>query len=292
MPQHTEVGLATSKTRLPENLDLDPATLLTYVGGVLFVLFTYEGLSDKDFSVVLTFGSLIQFLAFLQLSIKAYHTKSLDGISTGTLEVYAAALCARLCSTLYLNGYLPLDSTGDLLYQVGDVLSLVLVVRLLKVARSDNVCSAEAAASKDPPLLDTRTAILVALVLAVAVHPNLDHWLPFDVAWSASLYLDSMAMIPQLMLLKIGDSLEAVSIHFMLLMFLSRVMGSLFWFHGFNDVAPMAGGVNYAGWGVAVAHAIQLAMLSYAIVRWLQLKRRCIVENSLATALNAVPQIV
>lgn len=289
--QHREVAPATSKSRPTASLDLDPATLLTYVGGVLVVFFTYEGLSDKDFSVVLTFGSLVQCLAFLQLSIKAQNVQSLDGISRCTLQVYSVALCARLSTTLYLNGYLPVDSTGDLLYQVGDVLSLVLVIRLLKFAYG-NSYGAEPVPGKDESMLDTRTAILIALIFAVAVHPNLDHWLPFDVAWAASLYLDSLAMIPQVVLLQIGGSHEALSIHYILLMLLSRVMYGLFWFHGFEDVTPIGGGVNYAGWGIAVAHAVQLVALSYAIVRWMQLKLKSLEEDSLATALTSLPQLV
>merc|ERR1719313_3334195 len=118
MMHHPSSEFAASKPRLLPRLDCDPAILLAYAGGVLFMFFMYEGISDKDFSVVLTFGSLVQCLAFLQLSIKAYRVQSLNGISKGTLEMYSVALCARLCSTLYLNGYLPLDSTGDMIYQI------------------------------------------------------------------------------------------------------------------------------------------------------------------------------
>lgn len=286
MVQHTDPAFATNKTRLSRSLDLDPATLLTYVGGVLFVLFTYEGLSDKDFSVVLTFGSSIQCLAFLQLSIKALQVQSLDGISTATLEVYAVALCARLCSTLYLNGYLPLDRTGDVLYQVGDVVSLMLVIRLLKLARDNVAYGAEPVTSKEEMVFDTKTGILASLIMAVAVHPTLDNWLPFDVAWATSLYLDTIAIVPQVVLLQLGGSFQALSIHYLSLMFLSRMMSGLFWYYGFYDVAPVGGGVNYAGWGVMVAHGIQLATLSFAMLRLLQLKHTSVQDSSLATAMT------
>jgi len=256
------------------------------------MFFMYEGLSDKDFSVVLTFGSLVQCLAFLQLSIKVHHLNKLDGISRGTLEIYSVSLCARLCSTLYLNGYLPLDSTGDIIYQVGDVLSLVLVVRLLYLAHAGVTYGAEPVPSKDELILETRTAILLALIVAVAVHPNLDHWLPFDVAWATSLYLDALAMVPQLVLLQIDNSPEAHSMHYMVLMLLSRSLGTLFWFHGFADVAPMSGGVNYAGWGVVVAHVLQLATFSYAILRCLHLKRKCLVERNSSKPMIPLPEII
>jgi len=292
MAQHTDSAFAASKSRPSPSLDWDPATLLAYVGGLLLVFVTYEGLSDKDFSVVLTLGSLTQCLAFLQLSIKASRVQSFDGISTGTLEIYAVALCTRLCSTLYLNGYLPLDRTGDVIYQVGDVLSLVLVIRLLKCARDNVPYGAEPSTPKEDAMLDTRNAILIALIIAVAVHPNLDHWLPFDVAWATSLYLDAMAMVPQLVLLHNGGSLEASSTHCMVLMFVSRIMGALFWFHGFDDVAPLSGGVNYAGWSVVIAHAVQLAALSFGIVRLLYLKRKSLTENNLAIPMSSLPAIV
>jgi uncharacterized protein with PQ loop repeat len=285
-----------SRSRLPPSLDWDPATLLAYVGSVVFMFFMYEGLSDKDFSVVLTFGSLVQCLAFLQLSIKVYHLQSLDGVSTATLEIYAVALCARLCSTLYLNGYLPLDSTGDVIYQIGDVLSLALVARLLYLARRGATYGAEHVPSKDELLpelvLETRTAILVALIVAVAVHPNLDHWLPFDVAWATSLYLDTLAMVPQLVLLQVDGSSEAPGMHFTVLMFLSRSLGALFWFHGFADVAPTAGGVNYAGWGVVVANMLQLASLAYAILRCFCLQRKDLLGKTSAETMTSLQGII
>merc|ERR1719161_3166433 len=99
-------------------------------------------------------------------------------------------------------------------------------------------------------------------------------------------------MVPQLVLLHIGDSLEAYSMHYMVLMFVSRSLGALFWFHGFGDVAPTAGGVNYAGWGIVVAHVLQLATLSYMILRWLHLKRKGLVERNSSKPMISLPEII
>merc|ERR1719506_3335602 len=67
---------------------------------------------------------MIQCLALALLSLQMISTGSASGISARALSLDAIALCCRLSSTLWLNGYLPVDASGDHVFQIVDICSL------------------------------------------------------------------------------------------------------------------------------------------------------------------------
>lgn len=238
---------ASSPKRLRAALMANASTLVIYAAGLMFAPIVYHALSDKEFSAVLTFGALLNCagLAFLALQQQAWHGSVIQvGLSAQALDLYLAALIAKLSSTLWLSGYLPIDRTGDFLYQSADLCSLALVCRLRQHAPS----------IEGAP--DVRTVIICAIVLAVWVHPSLNNYLFFDIAWTTGLFLEAAALIPQLIL----DKRFKASSHGVLALICSKAFAGLFWFHGFEDVAPNVG-VNYAGWGILAAYAVQLILL-------------------------------
>jgi len=238
---------ASSPKRLRAALMANSSTLVIYAAGLMFAPIVYHALSDKEFSAVLTFGALLNCsgLAFLTLQQQAWQGSVIPvGLSAQALDLYLAALIAKLSSTLWLSGYLPIDRTGDFLYQSADLCSLALVYRLRQHA--PNIEGAP----------DVRTVIICTIVLAVWVHPSLNNYLFFDIAWMTGLFLEAAALMPQLIL----DARPKASSHGVLALICSKALAGLFWFHGFEDVAPNVG-VNYAGWGILAAYAMQLILL-------------------------------
>jgi ER lumen protein retaining receptor len=99
----------------------------------------------------------------------------------------------RLSSSTWLKGYIPIDATGDGLYQGLDIASLGLAGYLIyscmiKYRQSyqgwHDTCEIE-------------LLVMLCCALAVMVHPDLNDRPLFDTAWAASLYIDSVAMLPQ-----------------------------------------------------------------------------------------------
>merc|ERR1719446_1998371 len=86
--------------------------------------------ADGEFSAILTISVMLQCLAVLLLGLQMLSTGSAAGISARALILDAIALCCRLSSTLWLNGYLPVDASGDHIFQAIDIISLVLVIWL------------------------------------------------------------------------------------------------------------------------------------------------------------------
>merc|ERR1719181_2760473 len=74
---------------------------------------------------------MVQCLGVVFLGLKMVSTDSASGISAKALSLDALALCCRLSSTLWLNGYLPVDASGDYIFQVIDICSLGILLWLL-----------------------------------------------------------------------------------------------------------------------------------------------------------------
>merc|ERR1719261_223313 len=98
----------------------------------LSAVIVYRLFTDGDYSSIYTMGMGVQCLAFYLLNAKVDMQKSVAGISAKTLQVYVMVFVFRLSSTMLKNGYLPVDQSGDWVFQTADILSLVMTVRLLR----------------------------------------------------------------------------------------------------------------------------------------------------------------
>merc|ERR1719352_2161632 len=88
--------------------------------------------SDIDcVSSIFTVAEMLQCLAMLLLASQVLSNGSADGISVRAVGMEALALCCRLSSTLWLNGYLPVDVSGDHFYQCVDLVALATAVWIL-----------------------------------------------------------------------------------------------------------------------------------------------------------------
>merc|ERR1719240_2089956 len=74
---------------------------------------------------------MVQCLGMVLLGLQMISTGSASGISAKALSLDALAICCRLSNTVWLNGYLPVDASGDYIFQAIDVCSLGIVLGLL-----------------------------------------------------------------------------------------------------------------------------------------------------------------
>lgn len=75
------------------------------------------------------------------------------------------------------------------------------------------------------------------LFLALLFHPSLDSAFDADVAWTFSLYLESMAMFPQLYLFrKKGGEIDYFTSHYVACSGLSRVVQFVFWLTSYSEL--------------------------------------------------------
>lgn len=251
-----------------DNCRENATVLAIYLSALGFFAFVWHQFSDKDFSFIMTMSGALQAVGFFLLLHKIRVTRSAAGLSSKTLQMYSLVLTFRLSSTLVKNGYLPVDSTGDWLYQASDVASLLLVFQLLFYVhrRFRSTYQAE---------LDTMpiwTMVPGVIVLGIFVHGHLNHSEIFDSIWAIGMYLDTIAMLPQLwMLVAKGGEVEALTANFVALLFFSRFLTWAFWYTGFPELAPPEGGFNKVGWMIMIAHSLQLlfsADFMYHYFKW------------------------
>lgn len=227
---------------------------------LLLLGLTLRHFSDGDFTFVVTAGAGVQCLGFWLLQQKVDSARSAAGVSSKMLEMYLVMLMFRLSSTLIKEGYLPIDRSGDHIYQAADIGSFVLVCKLLWCVNKKYKTTYE----KEFDSMPVWNAVPGLLVLAACVHGNMNKSFFYDTVWTFSMHLDTIAMMPQYWLfVKKGGAVEASLGHFVACIVAARGLSFAFWFYGYQALKPRkkdGGGPNIAGYVVFASHALQLLL--------------------------------
>jgi ER lumen protein retaining receptor len=237
---------------------------------VSLIGFVYFLLSDKDFSFLLVLSSTVQMFSFLVIIYKVYSCQSCSGLSNNSFICYLIVLLSRLSSTLFYNGYLPADSAGDWFYQLTEIVSLFTCITLIYMVSKTHRDTADT--EKDT--FNYKYVAIPALALALLVHTSLNRNFLTDVFWSNSMYLETVALIPQLIVFRSkGGVIESYTSHYVALQGLSRLFSLLFWYDTYselNDDSLTAGYSmfsGYVGYFVMASQITQLIiMIDYYII--------------------------
>lgn len=252
--------------------------------GFFIIACIVQQVYEAGFSACITLSGALQTLAFTSLLLSTLRKRSTPvGLSQRALWLYAVMLVCRLTSTLFKNGYLAVDETGDGLYQFCDILSL-LVVSVLSY-RGFTQDSRKADCDKDASdCFPVQLLIGASAAVAVLIHPSMNHNAPFDIAWTTSLYLETVALVPQLFAISaLGGELDPVMGHYVGTLTLSRAVCLLFWIHGYEDLAPRSGATNWGGLAVVVAQLLQLLLSAdfmFYYVKALALGKRLVLPTT------------
>lgn len=218
----------------------------------------WRSFHDIGLSTLLTFSVIIQVVALAAMLIGIIGRKSVTGISLRSMLMQALSFGLRLCSTCWLKGYIPVDSTGDWLYQLADFSAFILCV---------NICYCimfqyQSSYQSDQDTFSAHYVCILCIILAILVHPDLNNRPIFDSTWTSSLYIDVVSTLPQLWMIgKMGGKVEAISAHYVALVAVARIVDMIFWYYGFEELAPENGAFNLAGWTVLGAHFVHLILM-------------------------------
>lgn len=224
-------------------------------------LVVYHFVAAGEFSAVLTLSVMFQCLAVALLCLQSVSSGSAAGISARSLQLEALALVCRLSSTLWLNGYLPVDATGDHIFQAVDICTLGLVLWLLHRVLVVQQHTYEVETDTFPVM----PMVLGSLVLATLLHADMNSRPLFDALWMAGLFMSIIAVLPQLWLVaRAGGRVEALTSHYIAAMAMARVLSGLFMWHARFDITcvPWVEGFEHAVWTILAAHAIHLLLLT------------------------------
>jgi len=215
-----------------------------FFSGSVLVYYIFSG---KDFSFLMTYGAMARMFGFGILLVKTFKTRKATGISLKSLQLYAIVFFCRLTSIMRHEGYLPYDKSGDWLYHIIEVLSLVFTIAALYGCSVLFRDSYQADLDKFgefnvPPGYGSVYLVVPILLLAILVHPNLNNdWLS-DVAWVFAAYLETVALIPQLYLFqKISGVVELLTAHYVAALGLGRLTELFFWLYSYKELVTASG---------------------------------------------------
>jgi hypothetical protein len=158
---------------------------------------------------------------FLILLFRVNTYGSVSGLSKNSIICYTICVTMRFFSISFWEGYLPYDKTGDLIYRISEFVTMCCCGMTLYYIHSRYKKSY----NWD---LDTFTWYFFAIptfIFAVLFHPALNSFFLADIPWTYSLYLESLAMFPQLDLFrKKGGEIETFTSHYVASSGVSRIL--------------------------------------------------------------------
>eukprot|EP00439_Symbiodinium_sp_Y106_P029092 s1244_g3.t1 len=255
-----------------------PNKVMTAYGVFLTAaLAVYHFIANGEFSAILTLAVIFQCLGFALLCVQVLLTGTCTGISARALALDAWALCFRLSSTLWLNGYLPVDASGDWAYQAVDIVSLVLVLWLLHSLLFEKKHTYQEEQDQTSDTFPATPVVLACLALAVAFHADMNSRPIFDTLWMAGaartrvvgtskawlVLKDSRShasRFPRFPFLALAEWIWLVGSH---LFVVPGLFISVFMWHARFDITcdPWVGGFNHAIWVILGAHALHMLLL-------------------------------
>ena len=129
-------------------------------------------------------------LSFVVMFWKLHSSKSVAGISLKTQELYVIVFVARYLD-LFWN-FLSIYNWVMKVIFITASLSIVYIIRF-GVPHKDTY-------NKEDDAFPTQYLLIPTLLLGVAV--NQDHSSPFEMCWAFSIYLEAVAILPQLFMLQ------------------------------------------------------------------------------------------
>jgi len=224
-------------------LDSLPIFCTVYVAFAVLTLVVGEAV-DGTFSTVLTVGAGLQSLGFVLLCAHVRRKRSVAGLSARALELAAAHFALRLLSTSLKNGYIPVDATGDGVYQLLDLLSLCcaldLLYRMSKTYRETH--------TEDTSPGSAATTVAWCVLGGFLVHGNFNKSPLFDAIWSASLNVETVMMWPQIrLLLTAKEKVDGLTGHFLPFYTLGVVARFVFWWYASTEFGKALPGAHILG---------------------------------------------
>ena len=238
--------------------------VIFWATGIIFALLIFFFISSKDYSFFLVLSSLVQALAFIIIFIKVFNYQSSGGLSISTLICYAILFASRLTSTLFFNGYLPSDDAGDWFYQLTEIVSLLTVLLLIYLTKT-------AFQDTSDLRLDTFPfyyLVLPCFVLALFIHSDLNHFIVTDFLWAFSMYLEAVAIFPQIRLFALKQSqIETYTSHYVALCGISRLLSLLFWWDTYPELNTSSEDSflffnSYCGYFIILAQLSQIVIMA------------------------------
>jgi len=157
----------------------------------------------------------------------------------------------------FYEGYLPFDKSGDWFYQACELVALAQVLALLGAMlflypRSYGRAADAFGAVYIPEQFGVVWLVAGAALLGALLHPNLNGNFATDTAWAFALYLEAVAVLPQLFMFQKSreKEVEFFTANFAFCVAVGRLLQFFFWlssYHELNNKYAAHFGSKYPG---------------------------------------------
>lgn len=196
-------------------------------------------------------------LGLLSLRLKIAQQGSVSGISGMTVAMYAIVYLLREMLLLPPMEWESLDGWAV------EVLQLPSIYMVLDILRSVFV-GYRKTYQEDLDVLKVHYLVPGCMALALLLRPGFPQGLMYSYCWTSYLYMDVVALVPQIvMMARGGGKVEAPIAHFVAATALRWFVDLSFWYYSF-DLGPQGyiGNFNYSGWIIVVVHVLSLVFVA------------------------------
>lgn len=236
---------------------------------LIITFLVYFLFSAGDFSFIMTAASLGRLFGITLLNVKMWGLGSAEGISLKSIQLYTVVFFFRLTSILKHDGYLPYDKSGDWLYHVIEICSFVMCIVAwygISIKLQTSYQSSLDRFGAHPPHVPSQygTVFLIGpmFLLALLIKPNLNSDFLSDFGWCFSMYLESVAIVPQLFMFQKEKSseVEIMNSHYVSALGLGRLLELVFWLFSYHELVSVSGS-RAPGIVAVLAQIVQLALM-------------------------------
>lgn len=165
-------------------------------------------------------GDMTHLLSIVLLLLKIRTTKSCAGISLKTQELYAVVFVSRYLDLF--TSYISLYNSLMKVVFLGTSIAIVWYMRYHKVVKQTY--------DRDHDTFKHFFLVIPCFVLALFVHRM---FTVIEVFWAFSLYLEAVAILPQLVLLQRSSNIDILTGHYVFLLGAYRALYLLNWIYRF-----------------------------------------------------------
>ncbi|XP_004134621.1 ER lumen protein-retaining receptor A isoform X1 [Cucumis sativus] len=198
-------------------------------------------------------GDMTHLISILVLLLKIYATKSCSGISLKTQELYALVFLTRYLDLF--TDFISIYNTVMKIIFIASSLAIVWCMRVHPIVRR----------SYDKDLDTFRYYFIVAgsFILALLVNEKFGFQ---EIFWAFSIYLEAVAILPQLVLLQRSGNVDNLTGHYVFFLGAYRALYILNWIYRyFTDI-------HFNRWIACIAGLVQTALYAdffyYYYISW------------------------
>ncbi|KAL5732171.1 ER lumen protein-retaining receptor A [Ranunculus cassubicifolius] len=198
-------------------------------------------------------GDMTHLFSVLVLLLKIYATKSCSGISLKTQELYALVFMAR-----YLDLFTDYISLYNTVMKIVFILSSLAIVWCMRVHRV-----VKRSYDKELDTFRHVTLIVSCFVLALMVHERFTFQ---EIFWAFSIYLEAVAILPQLVLLQRSGNVDNLTGQYVFLLGGYRALYILNWIYRYFVEK------HFSRWIACISGLVQTALYAdffyYYFLSW------------------------